>query len=848
MAMTYQNFASLGVNLNRQKYGPLDISNVFTSAADLKYYLTKGTFTEGVSEYWYKDKDNKVVPYPYEGQVLATVIDGVVSVYALALDADGNFTTQEIGAKIETDDKTIKLVDGKLELVGLPEVTTGKTFVPSLVNGVLTWAEPDTSTAEGQQQAIDGLTTRMEAVEETINGKPESAEGAGDAVVGLVEKVAALEAVDNATQAELDAYKEVVTAAIAAGVKEAKDYADEQDSDTVYDDTDVKARIKAIEDADFATAIATEKTRAEAAEKALDDAIKAIDFIDADELADVIKDFTTKTYVDGEIDKIEQAIAGLNHFTTKIVTSVDEVTEIGILYLIKDETATGSDKYNEYLFIDGVAVLIGDTTTDLGNYYNKTEIDETVETLNTAISDEAEAREALAEEVAALKAVDNATQEELDAYKLVVTADIDTAKTAAIAAAKTETEGQVAALQSSVAATYATQTALSEAIQGIENDLLSYTTNDKLAEELAKKADTTSVYIKTEVDSKIGTPGTPAIKDAEGNVVTDAVAGTGVYQHVYSKDEVTALIADITGGESAADVLAALNAYKTTNDTRVKAVEDVNTEQATAIATAQAQADKGVTDAAKVAGDLVTANLAIAENTREIGVVDNKIDTVNETLSGKISALETKDASFTSALASLEATVGGHTATIAEQGTKISALETRDVELAALIQANTEKFANYYTTTQVDSKVQEAIDAIPEVDFTPYLKSEDAATTYATIAALTEEVDRAKAAEQKIADDLALLIENPTEALDSVKELIEHVTEHGTDIAGVITRLDGHDSAISALQTAVESIVEPKASEEVTVSEDGTLGLGKVSTDKLEMGVDTLVIDGGSAI
>ena len=173
MAMNYQNFASLGVNLNRQKYGPLDISNVFTSEADLKYYLSKGTFTTGVSEYWYKDKDNKVVPYPYEGQVLATVIDGVVSVYALSLDAEGNFQTQEIGAKIETDDNTIKLVDGKLELVGLPEVTAGKTFVPSLVNGVLTWAEPDTSTAEGQQQAIDGLTTRMTAVEATVNGKHE---------------------------------------------------------------------------------------------------------------------------------------------------------------------------------------------------------------------------------------------------------------------------------------------------------------------------------------------------------------------------------------------------------------------------------------------------------------------------------------------------------------------------------------------------------------------------------------------------------------------------------------------------------------------------------------------------
>ena len=35
----------------------------------------------------------------------------------------------------------------------------------------------------------------------------------------LAEEVEALKAVDNATQAELDAYKEVVTAAIAAGVK-----------------------------------------------------------------------------------------------------------------------------------------------------------------------------------------------------------------------------------------------------------------------------------------------------------------------------------------------------------------------------------------------------------------------------------------------------------------------------------------------------------------------------------------------------------------------------------------------------------------------------------------------------
>jgi hypothetical protein len=66
--MTYQNYASLGVNLNRQKYGPLDISSVFTSTADLNYYLTKGAMKEGVSQYWLD-----VVPYPYEGQIISLV-------------------------------------------------------------------------------------------------------------------------------------------------------------------------------------------------------------------------------------------------------------------------------------------------------------------------------------------------------------------------------------------------------------------------------------------------------------------------------------------------------------------------------------------------------------------------------------------------------------------------------------------------------------------------------------------------------------------------------------------------------------------------------------------------------
>ena len=42
--------------------------------------------------------------------------------------------------------------------------------------------------------------------------------------------------------------------------------------------------------------------------------------------------------------------------------------------MIKDGTATGDDKYEEYMLIDGAVVKIGDTSTDLTDYVKKTDI------------------------------------------------------------------------------------------------------------------------------------------------------------------------------------------------------------------------------------------------------------------------------------------------------------------------------------------------------------------------------------------------------------------------------------------------------------------------------------------
>lgn len=163
MAYTYQTFASLGVNLNRQKYGALDVSSVFASQADLTYYLSKGTEKTGVSQYWLD-----IVPYPYAGQVIATVIDGEVSVYVLKEKTDGTFETAEVGGKVTADEVSIMVdEDGVISLKGFAEAQSGAQLVKTATG--LAWQVPDTTTVEGLGSAVDSLRTDMTAAQGDIS-------------------------------------------------------------------------------------------------------------------------------------------------------------------------------------------------------------------------------------------------------------------------------------------------------------------------------------------------------------------------------------------------------------------------------------------------------------------------------------------------------------------------------------------------------------------------------------------------------------------------------------------------------------------------------------------------------
>lgn len=79
--MKYEGVATLGVNLNRQKYGPLDVSSVLLTLNDLKAYCAGNA--SAMSEGW-----TGGTPYPYPGQIIVVLENNTV--YQLKEEQDGS--------------------------------------------------------------------------------------------------------------------------------------------------------------------------------------------------------------------------------------------------------------------------------------------------------------------------------------------------------------------------------------------------------------------------------------------------------------------------------------------------------------------------------------------------------------------------------------------------------------------------------------------------------------------------------------------------------------------------------------------------------------------------------------
>lgn len=219
MAFSYKNFASLGVNLNRQAAGPLDVSNVFNSQADLNYYLTGGTGDKnGVSAYW----ADMPATYPYPGQVVALVVDEEVSIFVIK-EQGGAFITEPIAAKASVDSKTVVYnANDELTIAGYADAATGArlqktaTGVAWVVPGEASGTMTDAEVAE----AISGLQTDIGELSTAIGS--ESVEG-GAAATGIYKRIEDLEAADGVLLAAIDEMytNAEIDSAIAAAVNNA---------------------------------------------------------------------------------------------------------------------------------------------------------------------------------------------------------------------------------------------------------------------------------------------------------------------------------------------------------------------------------------------------------------------------------------------------------------------------------------------------------------------------------------------------------------------------------------------------------------------------------------------------
>ena len=143
------------------------------------------------------------------------------------------------------------------------------------------------------------------------------------------------------------------------------------------------------------------------------------------EINTALADIYTKSQTD---TKIAEEIGKQAHFSAKVVTSTDEMTDSTTLYLIKDESVVGQDKYQEYMVIDGTPTIIGDTSTNLSDYETTEAVTAKIAAVNQTITDKDAAMGKRVDDVVGDLAADKA---DLASFKTTVSTTYQTKEDAA---------------------------------------------------------------------------------------------------------------------------------------------------------------------------------------------------------------------------------------------------------------------------------------------------------------------------------------------------------------------------------------------------------------------------------
>ena len=468
----------------------------------------------------------------YVGQIVSLVDAdaGKVTVYSIQ---DTTGTLKEVGVVPSGDESTIVVdKDGKIALAGMEELVFERDII----------GEDDQPTGDKETVQYQALLTKDGLV--WVEPSKTTVEGLATLIEGLDKRVIALEgAVGNAAKPE--------------------------SSEGAGDGVAATGLFKAIAD---------EEDRA----KALDEAIKSIDFIDEDELEEAIKDFTTKTYVDTEVGKkvdnetyatdkkgIEDAI------DAKVATSDYNTDKQNFQNAIDAKLAI--EDYNaDKKALDDEDAAIREIAEDaqtkvdtfMGTIESSTDVVDTLQEVIALInSEDAELSTALMGEISGLKNT-KADKSEISDLSTAVDGKLD------LKADKTAVEGiagKVEALEAKPFDTYATKSE----VEAVDGKFSNYTNTEALTELLAGKQDNIAEGTYA-TPSDVATAKGEAITDAEGKIA--AAKGEAIAAAASDAEAKVKALAD----DAVAKNTAAITAINDAENGVLKVAKDYADEKANA--------------------------------------------------------------------------------------------------------------------------------------------------------------------------------------------------------------------------------------------------------------------------